>query len=139
MWSVHYDLSIDTARADALFASVLQISDAPSAVQVIQAIDAATSALGDLGCAARVAQEFGEHPETAVTRMRWPGKKWPSRSAAHRPGQATPPGTPGRLAPAPPRGCPATWPASRLAATCCWPVSGRYASRPADSDLGRIR
>ena len=71
MWSVHYDLSIDTARADALFASVLQISDAPSAVQVKQAIDAATSALGDLGCAARVAQEFGEHPETAVTRMRW--------------------------------------------------------------------
>jgi hypothetical protein len=71
MWSVHYDLSTDTARADALFASVLQISDAPSAVQVKQAIDAATSALGDLGCAARVAQEFGEHPETAVTRMRW--------------------------------------------------------------------
>jgi hypothetical protein len=71
MWSVHYDLSIDTARADALFASVLQISDAPSATQVKQAIDAATSALGDLGCAARVAQEFGEHPETAVTRMRW--------------------------------------------------------------------
>ena len=71
MWSVHYDLSIDTARADALFASVLQISDAPSAVQVKQAIDTATSALGDVGCAARVAQEFGEHPETAVTRMRW--------------------------------------------------------------------
>jgi len=71
MWSVHYDLSIDTARADALFASALQISDAPSAVEVKKAIDAATSALGDLGCAARVAQEFGEHPETAVTRMRW--------------------------------------------------------------------
>jgi len=71
MWSVHYDLSIETARADALFASALQISDAPSAVQVKQAIDAATSALGDLGCVARVAQEFGEHPEAAVTRMRW--------------------------------------------------------------------
>jgi hypothetical protein len=71
MWSVHYDLSIDTARADALFASALQISDAPSAVQVKQAIDAATRTLGDLGCVARVAQEFGEHPETAVTRMRW--------------------------------------------------------------------
>jgi hypothetical protein len=71
MWSAPYDLSIDTARADALFASVLQISDAPSAVQVKQAIDAATSMLGDLGCAAKVAQEFGEHPETAVTRMRW--------------------------------------------------------------------
>jgi len=71
MWSVPYDLSIDTARADALFASALQISDEPSPVQVKRAIDAATSALGDLGCAARVAQEFGEHPETAVTRMRW--------------------------------------------------------------------
>jgi hypothetical protein len=71
MWSALYDLSIDAARADALFASVLQISDEPSAVQVKQAIDAATSTLGDLGCAAKVAQEFGEHPETAVTRMRW--------------------------------------------------------------------
>jgi hypothetical protein len=71
MWSAPYDLSIDVARADALFASALQISDEPSAVQVKQAIDAATSTLGDMGCAARVAQEFGEHPETAVTRMRW--------------------------------------------------------------------
>ena len=71
MWSAQYDLSIDTARADALFASVLQISDEPSAVQVRRAIEAATSTLGDLGCAARVAQEFGEHPEIAVTRMRW--------------------------------------------------------------------
>ena len=73
MWSAPYDLSIDTARADALFASALQSSDEPSAVQVKQAIAAATSALGDLGCAARVAQEYGEHPETAVTRMRWAG------------------------------------------------------------------
>jgi hypothetical protein len=71
MWSAPYDLSVDVARADALFASALQISDEPSAVQVQQAIDAATSALGDLGCVAKVAQEFGEHPETAVTRMRW--------------------------------------------------------------------
>ena len=71
MWYAPYDLSIDAARADALFASVLQISDEPSATQVRQAIAAATSALGDVGCAARVAQEFGEHPETAVTRMRW--------------------------------------------------------------------
>jgi hypothetical protein len=71
MWSAPYDLSIDAARADALFASVLQISDRPTPMQVKQAIDAATSALGDVGCAALVAQEFGEHPETAVTRMRW--------------------------------------------------------------------
>ena len=71
MWSAPYDLSIDTARADALFASALQSSDEPSAVQVRQAIATASSELGDLGCAARVAQEYGDHPETAVTRMRW--------------------------------------------------------------------
>jgi hypothetical protein len=71
MRSAPYDLSISVARADALFASALQRSDEPSAVQVKQAIAAATRAFGDLGCAARVAQEYGEHPETAVTRMRW--------------------------------------------------------------------
>jgi hypothetical protein len=71
MWSAPYDLSIDAARADALFASALQCSDEPSAVQVRQAIAAASSKLGELGCAARVAQEYGEHPETAVSRMRW--------------------------------------------------------------------
>src|SRR5882762_7472040 len=59
MWSAPYDLSVDIARADALFASVLQISDEPSAVQVKQAIDAATSALGDLGRAAQVAEGAG--------------------------------------------------------------------------------
>jgi len=69
MWSVHYDLSIDTARADALFASALQISDAPSAVQVKQAIDAATRTLGDLGCVARVALETkASKPRTATVR-----------------------------------------------------------------------
>ena len=31
----------------------------------------AAAAYGGPGCAARVAQAFGEHPETAVTRMRW--------------------------------------------------------------------
>ena len=71
MRSAPYDVSVSAIRADALFASALQCSDQPSAVQVKQAIAAATLALGDLGCAARVAQEFGEHPETAVARMRW--------------------------------------------------------------------
>jgi hypothetical protein len=63
--------SVSFARTDALFASTLQRSDEPSAVQVKQAIVAATRAFGDLGCAARVAQEYGEHPETAASRMRW--------------------------------------------------------------------
>ena len=57
--------------ADALFASALQCSQAPSAAQVRHAIDAAVRSFGCLGCAARVAQEFGDHPETAVARMRW--------------------------------------------------------------------
>lgn len=71
MPSPAYDLSISTVRAGALFASALQRSDEPGAGQVWQAIAAALRALGDLGCAARVAQAYGEHPETAVTRMRW--------------------------------------------------------------------
>jgi hypothetical protein len=70
MQSATYDLSIGT-RADALFASALQRSDEPSAAQVRQAIAAAVRAFGARGCAARVAQAYGEHPETAVPRMRW--------------------------------------------------------------------
>jgi hypothetical protein len=57
--------------ADALFVSPLQGSQAPSAGQIRQAIDAAVAAFGRPGCAGRVAQEFGDHPETAAARMRW--------------------------------------------------------------------
>jgi len=71
MRSALYDLSQGAARADALFASALQRSDEPSAWQVEQAVTAAIGAFGVRGCAARVAQAYGEHPETAVTRMRW--------------------------------------------------------------------
>ena len=71
MRSATYDLTISIARADALFASTLQRSDEPTAAQVHQAIAAALAAFGIRGCAARVAQAYGEHPETAVARMRW--------------------------------------------------------------------
>ena len=71
MRSETYHLSISAARADALFASALQRSDEPSAAQVRGAIAEAIGALGARGCAARVAQAYGEHPETAVLRMRW--------------------------------------------------------------------
>lgn len=57
--------------ADAVFASVLQRSDNPSAGQVRKAIAAAMHAYGGLGCVQRVAQEYGDHPEVAVDRMRW--------------------------------------------------------------------
>ena len=63
--------SAGAVRADALFASALQRSDRPSPGQVRQAIAAAAARYGASGCAARVAQAFGEHPETAVNRMRW--------------------------------------------------------------------
>ena len=66
-----HDPSISAARAGALFASPLQRSDEPSGSQVRQAIATAIGVHGMQGCAARVAQAYGEHPETALTRMRW--------------------------------------------------------------------
>jgi hypothetical protein len=53
---------------------------------VHQAIAAAVAAFGIRGCAARVAQAYGEHPETAVLRMRW------ARAAVTRVAVAGPPG-----------------------------------------------
>ena len=66
-----HHLSISAIRADALFVSALQRGDRPGASQVRQAVAAVIWAFGCPGCAGRVAQEFGDHPETAVIRMRW--------------------------------------------------------------------
>jgi hypothetical protein len=66
-----HHLSISAARADALFVSALQRSDELSTGQVRKAVASAVRAFGSQGCAERVAQEFGDHPETAVVRMRW--------------------------------------------------------------------
>jgi hypothetical protein len=71
MQLVMYRPSASAVRADALFASMLQRSGGPSADEVRKAIAAAVRAYGGRGCAERVAQEFGDHPETAVARMRW--------------------------------------------------------------------
>jgi hypothetical protein len=57
--------------ADAVFASELQRSDKPSALLIREAVEAAIRGFSSSGCAARVAQEFGDHPETAAARMRW--------------------------------------------------------------------
>jgi len=76
MWPVTHCLSISAIQADALFVSGLQRREEPSAGQVRQAVAAAIQAFGWSGCAGRVAQEFGDHPEAAVIRMRW------ARSAA---------------------------------------------------------
>jgi len=64
-------LNINAVRSEALFASALQRSDEPSLGQVQEAVTRAVREFGSQGCAARVAQEFGDHPETAVLRMRW--------------------------------------------------------------------
>ena len=66
-----YHPSTSALRAEALFASVLQRSDRPSPGQVRKAVAAAVRAYGGRGCVELVAQEFGDHPETAVERMRW--------------------------------------------------------------------
>ena len=71
MRSAMHHPSISAVRADALFVSALQRCDHPSAGEVRQAVAAAIHAYGQCGCAERMAQEFGDHPETAVARMRW--------------------------------------------------------------------
>lgn len=63
--------SFEAVRAEALFASTLQSSEMPSAEQVRGTVTATLRRLGMRGCAAQVAGEFGDHPETAVARMTW--------------------------------------------------------------------
>ncbi|MFF5230812.1 hypothetical protein [Dactylosporangium sp. NPDC000521] len=63
--------TFDTVRAEALFASALQASQEPSPVQIRSAVTATLRRFGIKGCAARVAGEFGEYPETAAARMNW--------------------------------------------------------------------
>lgn len=74
-------LTVDDARC-ALFASALQPSDAPTAETVARAINRTIRRLGARGCAARMAQEFGDHPDAAATRMRWARQLavWPRAS-----------------------------------------------------------
>ncbi len=60
------------SAAEALFASHLQRSDAPTADAVEAAITITILQLGGIeGCACAVATEYGEHPETACDRMLW--------------------------------------------------------------------
>ncbi len=83
-------LNVNEARCEALFASGLQPSDAPSAEVVAEVISRTVRQLGIRGCAARMAQEFGDHPETAIDRMRWVRQMvgeacaWSARPAAGR-------------------------------------------------------
>ncbi len=64
-------LNVNDARREALFASGLQRSDAPDAETVADVISRTVRQFGSRGCASRMAQEFGDHPEAAADRMRW--------------------------------------------------------------------
>jgi hypothetical protein len=63
--------TIEAVRAEALFVSSLQSAERPTADQVRTAVSTTIRRLGISGCAALVASEFGDHPETAVPRMGW--------------------------------------------------------------------
>jgi hypothetical protein len=64
-------LNVNDARCEALFSSGLQPSDVLTADTVAEAISHTVRQLGIRGCAGRMAQEFGDHPDMAARRMRW--------------------------------------------------------------------
>jgi hypothetical protein len=84
--------TFEAVRAEALFLSSLQSSERPTAGAVRDAVTTTVRRLGVRGCAAQVADEFGDHPDTAVPRMTWALAMvraiYPTRSAQPRPTQA---------------------------------------------------
>jgi hypothetical protein len=62
---------IDSMRAEALFVSDLQRSDAVTPERIRAVVSENVRRYGLRGLAARVAEEYGEHPEIAVGRMCW--------------------------------------------------------------------
>ena len=64
-------LSTDDVRTEALFVSHVQRSQEPTPETIRAAVTATVDRLGERGCAALVAQEFGEHPDCAPGRMQW--------------------------------------------------------------------
>ncbi len=63
--------TFEAVRAQALFVSALQASGSPSHDQVRRTVATTLRRLGVRGCAAQMAGEFGDHPDTAVARMSW--------------------------------------------------------------------
>ncbi len=63
--------TFEAVRAEALFASTLQPSGSTSPHQIRAAVATTLRRLGSGGCAARMAGEFGDHPDTAAARMCW--------------------------------------------------------------------
>jgi hypothetical protein len=63
--------TMSDAWSEALFASGLQRSDALAPEALADVISRTVRRFGITGCAGRMAQEFGDHPEAAARRMRW--------------------------------------------------------------------
>jgi hypothetical protein len=63
--------TFEAVRAEALFASNLQCSASPSPDHVRRAVATTLRRLGVRGCAAHMASEYGDHPDTAASRMIW--------------------------------------------------------------------
>ena len=87
-------LNVNDARCEALFASGLQPSDDPTAAEVAEVISRTVREFGSRGCAGRMAQEFGDHPEAAARRMRWV-RQLVQAAARPQAGPGTRPGGPG--------------------------------------------
>ncbi|GAA0463754.1 hypothetical protein [Streptomyces olivaceiscleroticus] len=63
---------LTVARAEALFSSGMSVGSWPTQGELATAVrDAVRSHGGIRGCAVELAGAYGEHPETAVPRMRW--------------------------------------------------------------------
>lgn len=77
-----YESADEVTQAEALFVSDLQTCDTTNPEAVDRAVEALLERDGAQGCAARMAYEFGEHPDTAVRRMRW------ARQVVHRLGRS---------------------------------------------------
>ena len=63
--------TVEELAADALFVSCLQPSECPSRKTLEDTVTAMILQHGTEGCAGEVAEEFGDHPESAVRRMFW--------------------------------------------------------------------
>ncbi len=63
--------TFEAVRAEALFASGLQPSGSPSPDQVRRAVTTTLRRLGAAAARRGAAGEYGDHPDTAVARMRW--------------------------------------------------------------------
>jgi hypothetical protein len=62
---------LEYVRAEALFVSDVQRADRFDTKCIRRAVMRSVRRHGPRGCAELVAHEYGEHPETAVSRMSW--------------------------------------------------------------------